>query len=81
MKRDYGPPVEGAARVHPSLGAAKSQIHRLRERCASTLLRRNHESMAYIDGAHSGFFKGEETLTDAVISPPRVVWMKQEFRK
>jgi hypothetical protein len=30
-------PLEGAARVHTSLGAAKSQIHRLRERRVSTL--------------------------------------------
>ena len=37
MKRDHGPPAEGAARVHTSLGAAKSLIHRLRKRYSSIL--------------------------------------------
>ena len=37
VKRDYGPPVEGVARVYVSLGAAESLTHRLRKRRTSIL--------------------------------------------
>lgn len=56
MKRDYGPPVKGAATVHASLGTAKSLIQRLRKRYVSTLREKGCRTVSDPDEIDKEFY-------------------------